>query len=196
MKARSVSLRLVECPAETSDKDLVASCAAGDVAALGELFDRYQQVVYEFLIRFMGGYKRDVDDLVQATFLELQRCAAKFRGGSTIKTWILGIAFNVARHHVRGEGRRKATLSAFADLPHVVDRHDPEEAAARREFFARLSEALVALPPDLRATFILSDIEGIPYAEAASALGVRLGTFSRRLHDARKALRKILGGEL
>jgi RNA polymerase sigma-70 factor (ECF subfamily) len=177
-----------------SDEALVAACAVGEVAALGALFDRYHAAVFGFLSRFAASREGDLDDLVQATFLEVQRAAAAFRGGSRVKTWIFGIAVNVARNHARSEGRRLATASAFAEQPRAAAQ-GPEEIAVSREFLARLGRALAGLPHDLRVAFVMCDIEGIPGVEAARALGVREGTFSRHLYEARRALRDALGGE-
>ena len=59
-------------------------------------FDRFNLAVYRFLTRLPTTDEAARDDLVQATFLEVQRCAANFRGASSVKTWILGVAANLA----------------------------------------------------------------------------------------------------
>ena len=71
---------------------------------------------------------------------------------------------------------------------------DTAALAAQGEMMERLSAALDALPHDLRVAFVLCDVEEVPGVEAARALGVRQGTMWRRLHDARKRLRDMLGG--
>ena len=84
-----------------SDAALVAACAIGDSAALGVLFDRHHRGVYAFLSRLAGTDQRDLDDLVQATFLEALRSAKRYRGDAPVHRWLFGIAANIVSHHVR-----------------------------------------------------------------------------------------------
>jgi RNA polymerase sigma-70 factor (ECF subfamily) len=179
--------------AEKTDEALLASCAKGDTAALGALFDRYQSVVYRFLGRLSGTDARDLDDLVQATFLEVHRSASNFRGGSAVKSWILGVALNITRHHVRSEVRRKAMLSSYAESL-KSDSARPDESAERRQLMLRLYQALDKLPKEQREIFVLCDLEEVRGVEAAKILQVPEGTIWRRLHEARKALRAVLEG--
>src|SRR5690242_580555 len=93
-----------------SSADLVAACATGDRQALGELFERFSVPVYRFLSRLVGAGEESLDDLVQATFLQVLRSAAKYRQEAAVQTWIFAIAVNVVRHHCRSEGRRRSLL--------------------------------------------------------------------------------------
>ena len=174
-------------PAEMTDEALVAACGKGDRAALGALFDRHHRCVYRFLARFAGTDDRDLDDLVQATFVEVLRSAARFGGRSAVRTWLLGIAHNVVRHHVRSEVRRRKALEAVAEAP-ADPGATPDAEAERRQQLARLAKALAELSEPLRVVFVMCDLEQVPGVEAARVLGLRPGTVWRRLHDARKAL--------
>ena len=135
--------------AELTDEAVLAACAKGNTAALWVLFDRYQAAVYRFLGRLSGTDARDLDDLVQATFLEVNRSAASFRGGSAVKSWVLGVALNITRHHVRSEIRRKAMLSSYAEHP-TGDLARPDESAERRQLMTRLYQALDTLQKEKR----------------------------------------------
>ncbi len=177
--------------AEMSDQALVAACGVGDAAALGLLFDRYAEHVYRFLGRLRGTDTCDLDDLLQATFIEVQRGASRFRGGAAVRTWVLGVAANVARHYVRGEIRRHAAVAAWAELPSRAP-ETPADTAERRQLLHRLGIALGELNDDLREAFVLCDLEDVPGVEAARVLGLRPGTLWRRLHDARRALRQAM----
>ena len=169
------------------DHELLQAVGRGEQAALGELFERYHLSVYRFLARLSGTDARDLDDLVQNTFLEVQRAASGYGGRASVRTWLFGVAANVARHHVRSEMRRRSML-ASVDQPGVSEGRPPERAAESRELLGRLAQALDALPHDLRVAFIACELEELPGAEVAHALGIREGTLWRRLHDARKAL--------
>ncbi len=196
MKGVVVPLRRVAGEiAELSDEALVAACAVGEAAALGALFDRFQSVTYRFLSRLVGSQCEELDDLVQGTFLEVWRCAERFRGTSAVRTWVLGIAANLARHHVRGEQRKSAAIGALASVP-KPNAADVAGSVERKELVGRLQAALDGLPADLRVAFVMCDLEETPGVEVARVLGLRPGTLWRRLHEARKALRGALEGGL
>lgn len=172
-----------------SAEALVVACGTGDSAALGELFDRFHQTVYRFLSRYLGPRNPDLDDLVQATFLEVRRAASRFRKEASVNSWVVGIAVNVARHYLRSETRRRAALRR-SELPPTLADGTPESQTAHSEFLQRLQQSIVELPEHLRAAFVMCELEGIPGTEAARLLGVREGTLWRRLHDARKLIRQ------
>ncbi|HET6284514.1 MAG TPA: RNA polymerase sigma factor [Polyangia bacterium] len=178
--------RLTGTAAELTDAALVAACAVGDGAALGALFDRHSRALYRFTSRLSGVSRVDLDDMVSATFLEACRSASAFRGDSSVLTWLFGIAVNVARHQARGDGRRRAFLDQYQQLPQQAASDRPDDAAERRQLIAKLDVILGSLPHDLRVAFVMCDIEEVPCAEAA--LGLRQGTVWKRLHRARKLL--------
>lgn len=177
--------------AEMSDEALLAACGTGDLAALDALFDRFHLPLYRFVARLPTTDVGVRDDLVQATFIEVRRSAGRFRGSSSVKTWILGVAANIARHHLRGERRRRANHARYAErVMGVAER--PDEQVERRELLLRTAEIVASLPHDLQVTFILCDLEEIPGVEVARALRVPEGTIWRRLHVARKRIRSAL----
>jgi RNA polymerase sigma-70 factor (ECF subfamily) len=180
---------------ERDDEALLSACAAGEISALGELFDRYHALVHRFLARLSCTEDQDLDDLVQATFLRAYRSAGQFSGRSQVRTWLLGVAGNAARHHIRHEVRRRAWISAFAERSEEREAPGPDVSAERREALTRLAAALEKLPHELRVVFVMCDVEEIRGAEAARVLGVPEGTIWRRLHEARKALRAALRGD-
>jgi RNA polymerase sigma-70 factor (ECF subfamily) len=195
MTAKLIPLRRTDGSiVEMSDVALLAACAVGESAALAALFDRYHLDVYRFLNRISGAQHHDIDDLVQTTFLELHCSAHRFQARASVKTWIFGIAANVARHHARSERRRRLFALAVAAQPEPPSAR-PDEQASRSELSAKVALAIDALSHDLRVAFVMCDVEGIPGVDAARTLGLREGTLWRRLHDARKRLRALIEGE-
>jgi RNA polymerase sigma-70 factor, ECF subfamily len=183
-----VSLRRVRVsPAEMSDEALVSATSARDPAALGALFDRFHLDVWRFLARVAGCPEGDLDDLVQMTFVEVFRSAARFSRRSAVKTWIFGVAVNVARNHARSEGRHRAAVARLAETPRPRVRR-PDSHAEQSQRLSQLASALDQLPYDLRVAYTLCVIEELPAHEAARALGTREGTVWRRVHEARRAL--------
>ncbi|HSK01907.1 MAG TPA: RNA polymerase sigma factor [Kofleriaceae bacterium] len=174
---------------DISDEALLAACGVGDPAALGALFDRHHEAVYRLISRLLRTEPVEIDDLVQLTFLEAWRCAKKYGGRGAVKSYLFGIAANTVRHHVRGAARRRAVL---AGVPAPAPSGAPDAAAIRAQQVHRLAAALEQLPHDLRAAYVLCDLEDVPGVEAARVLGVRAGTLWRRLHEARRALRAAI----
>ena len=192
MNGKLVPLRRVSGDiTEMSDEALLAACGTGDAPALGALFDRFHTAVYRFAARLPMTDELARDDLVQTTFLEIRRAAPAFRGTSSVKTWILGVAANVARHTLRAERRRRVHqaryLERLSDGPELLDAQ-----LERRKLLARVAESLAALPRDQQIAFILCDLEQLPGVEVARVLDIPEGTLWRRLHTARKAMRSAI----
>jgi RNA polymerase sigma-70 factor (ECF subfamily) len=182
-----------EAQPELSDEALLAACGVGDAAALGALFDRHHEAVYRLLSRILRSEPAEIDDLVQTTFLEAWRSAARYSGKGAVRSYLYGIAANTARHHVRGARRRR---DALVDAPPPAPPSAaPDDLAMRAQQVSRLAEALEELPHDLRTVYVLCDLEDVPGVEAARILGLRPGTLWRRLHDARRALREAIDGD-
>jgi RNA polymerase sigma-70 factor (ECF subfamily) len=193
-RGQLVPLRRAEADeGSISDNGVLAACAAGDRVARALLFERHVDAVERFVARMTCADEAAIDDLVQATFLAAYRSAGSFRAGSSVRTWLCGIAANVARTYARGEIRRKAALSSVEGTlpPSTMTIADTVE---RRELVARLPAAIAGLRHDLRAAFVMVDVDGARGVDAAAALGVPEGTLWRRLHEARAALRAALMG--
>ena len=184
---------------ESADEVLLAAVAAGDNSAVEELFRRYGDRVQGILLRLRCCDRKDIDDLVQTTFIEVQRSARRFDRRASVSTWIIGIAMNVVRHHARGERRRRVTLEAAALEVRTTSedhRRPPDKWAAQRQLVDRLRVVFESLPTDLRIAFTLCDIEGMRGVDVARALRLPEGTVWRRLHEARLRLRSGLNDEV
>ena len=185
--------RLSGAAGELTDEALVAACAVNDGAALGALFDRYSRALYRFASRLLGTTNDvDVEDVVSATFLEACRSAHAYRGGSSVRTWLFGIAVNVVRHQVRGDLRRRIFLREYEQIPVANDVDRPDDAAARHQLLTKVEATLRALPDHLRVAFLMCDVEEISCSEAARALGLRQGTVWKRVRRAREILGETL----
>lgn len=174
---------------EASDQALLSACAVGDNFALQELFQRHADRVHGFLIRTRCVDGKDLDDLVQTTFLEVQRSAKRYDARSSVNTWIIGIAMNIMRQYLRSERRRREAMLEVAELPRATGVNGPHDQVAHRQELERLQRRFDALPTNLRIVFTLIDLEGMSGGEAARLLKVREGTIWSRLHQAREALR-------
>jgi RNA polymerase sigma factor (sigma-70 family) len=193
MNGRVIAFPAVpQSPEMRDDSMLLAACAAGDADALDLLFERHRVSVTRYLARMLGN-GGELEDLVQATFLEAWKSAGRFQGRASVRSWLLGIANNLFRHHVRSESRKRTALHVLAAYPSGPG-SQPDEEASRRELIRRVERALLALPHHLRSTFVLCELEEVPREEAAEILGVSLGSIGRRVHEARKAIREAIEG--
>src|SRR5664280_335030 len=89
-----------------SDDAIACACAQGDSTAIAELFDRYERTLARYVCRHVPS-EADVEDIVQATFVNVVRGISRFDGRSLVSTWLLGIATNVIKHHLRSKVRRQ-----------------------------------------------------------------------------------------
>ncbi|MEQ9501063.1 MAG: RNA polymerase sigma factor [Deltaproteobacteria bacterium] len=186
-----IELRPRAAERPVSDEALIVACGLGDESALVQLFERHKDFVHRYLYRFFPRDPEYVEDLVQSTFLEVWRCAPRFRNGSAGRTFIVGIATNLSRMRRRGEARRRRAMDALAAEPQRAGT-TPEERAVVGQRVRRLEAAIATLSEKQREVFVLCDLEGFSGGEAAETLGIRPGAVWRRLHDARKKLRAAL----
>jgi RNA polymerase sigma factor (sigma-70 family) len=168
------------------DAALVEQVRNGDLEALGILFDRHEAAVARFLSRF-GVASADVDDLVQATFLQVLRAARHFEPRISVRGWLLGIGAMMARRQRRSLLRTDRRLRTWATIPRGGGA--PTDDAL--DVGLRITRALAALSEKKREAFLLVTLEGMSGEEAAVALGVPVKTIWTRLHHARLELRQL-----
>lgn len=173
-----------------SEARVVARLRAGDLTALGETYDAHQTHVRAFARRLVGDDSA-AEDLVQDTFIALVQSIARFRGDAPLRTFLLSIAANHARHHVRAAVRRRAALGRLATEPSNDDR-SPESKTAVRQLAAELTAALDDLPIDQRVAIVLCEVEERTAAEAAQIAGAPEATMRTRVFHAKRKLRETL----
>ncbi|MCA9628690.1 MAG: RNA polymerase sigma factor [Myxococcales bacterium] len=168
-----------------NDAELLRQVAAGDLEALGQLYDRYFPAVLAFCRRAAG---QDAEDLAQETFLTAVRAAPNYDGREICRPWLLGIAARCVLHKRRSFARFQALLQRFANGSAAVDQRDPD-------LTRRLEQALAELPAAKRVVVILAEAEGLTGEEIAKQLGIPVGTVWTRLYHAKRQLRGLLGEE-
>jgi RNA polymerase sigma-70 factor (ECF subfamily) len=177
---------------------LVQRCAEGDEAACGELVAEHQRMVVQLAMNLLGD-RDEALDLSQDVFLRVFRTIHRFRGQSSLRTWIYRIAVNQARNRHRFWRRRHRADQVSLDQ-HIATHGEfrcsnsstPERALAQKELASQLEQALGGLPFDQRTAIVLREVDGLSYEEIAFSLGVAVGTVKSRLTRARQALRAEL----
>lgn len=129
------------------------------------------------------GDRADADDLTQEVYLRALPALTRFRGESSARTWLLQIARHVCADHVRRSTRRRALAGRLA---HTTSEADLVEGPRTGEL--DLDDAIHALAPERREAFVLTQVTGLSYAEAAEVCEVPIGTIRSRVARARADL--------
>lgn len=174
-----------------SDEQLMAAYVAGDEAAFELLFARTAPLVLGLLRRQVG--PEEAGDLVQQTFLQLHRARLDFAPGARLRPWLLTIALNLGREHLRRKARRRTGTLGDAD-PQAVDLASAGSALEGREDVARVRAALAQLPPAQREVIELHWFQGLPFPQVGALLGASAGAVKVRAHRGYQRLRALLEG--
>jgi RNA polymerase sigma-70 factor (ECF subfamily) len=191
---RALHFNTAPASTETALAELLARVADGQAQALGEVYDLHHEAVRAFAARLLGD-AAIAEDLVHEVFVALPRAIRGFKGGSSLRSFLTGIAINHARHYVRGAVRRRAAVARLGAQPSAEGPETPERAAEQSLFLSALNRALDELPLEQRVAFVLCDVEERTSSEAAQITGAPEATMRTRLHHARKKLRSALERE-
>jgi RNA polymerase sigma-70 factor (ECF subfamily) len=177
-----------------TEAELVVRLARSDPSAVGEAYDAHHGAVRAFAQRLVGD-NGSAEDLVHEVFVTLPRAARNFRGEASLRTFLISIAVQHARHFVRSATRRRAAMNRFESEPVADDVPDPEHIARRKELAQILARALDALPLEQRVAFVLCEVEERSSREVAEIVGAPEGTVRTRVFHAKKKLRSELERE-
>src|SRR5918993_4387514 len=196
------------------DADLIRKAQAGDRGAYGQLAVRYQDRLYNAIVRMVGD-REEARELTQEALTRGLSKLDSFRGDSSPYTWLFRIAVNLAISELRKVQRHRVfSLDAPAGLngragrgssdddqaAGLVDRvtrdaqATPDEQVEARERHQQVLAAMGRLDAEYRAVLVMRDVEGVDYQQMADVLALPLGTLKSRLFRARLALRDELKG--
>ncbi len=167
-----------------ADPRTLARAKRGDLEAFEELVRTFQADVYRFAL-YMTRDRALAEDVTQETFLRAFRFIRGYRGDSKFSSWLLRIARNCSIDELR---RRRGDRPDPGGEPIAATIADP---VARAE----LEAALASVSDEHRESFLLTEVLGLSYQEAADVLGVRVGTVKSRMFRARQALSRALAVE-
>lgn len=159
---------------------LVEAAREGDDHAVAELVRRTQADVWR-LCRALGSPGEE-QDLVQESYLRALRSLDSFRGDSSVRSWLLAIARHTCADHVRKRARQRRLL----------ERLRPTADAGSIPPPSTIDDLLDGLAPDRRDAFVLTQMLGLSYEEAADALECPIGTVRSRVARARAELLQVV----
>lgn len=187
MTARSTLLTM-------TDTELLDAWAAEDKGAASVLVDRHFDPLHRFFINKV--HEDAVPDLAQDTLLECVRARGNFRGESSFRTFLLGIARHQLLHHYRRQKRKEGRLDEIEpeeeSASSVLESQRMSSLLARRREQAIILSALRTIPIDYQVILELFFWEDLTGQECAAVLGINLGAVRGRLARAKQALRAAL----
>ncbi|GAA2297809.1 sigma-70 family RNA polymerase sigma factor [Streptomyces kunmingensis] len=168
---------------------IALAAARGDSEAV-ERFVRALQLDVRRFVTYLAKDAQAADDLTQDTFLRALSSLHRFEGRSSARTWLLSIARRVVADSLRHAAVRPRAAD-LTDWQRAAEHGQPKGLPGFDEGVA-LMELIDALPQDRREAFVLTQVLGLPYAEAAALSGCPVGTVRSRVARARRALTQDL----
>ena len=191
----------------TAEDKFLERLQRGETAAFERLVAERSADVFALLFRLTSDAE-EARDLTQETFLRAFQSICRFRGDSSLRTWLYRIAINQARNRWRWWRRRRRDMTLSLDA--TDDQREqplsatlasaasasPENEAEAKEREGQLREALNGLRRSYREAVVLRDVEGFSYDEIAVMLQISIGTVKSRISRGRLELRRKLEGSL
>ncbi len=183
-----------------TDEELVEKVKKGDADVYEKIIQKYQSKVFG-LIYNMTKNQNEIEDLAQEVFIKIYKNLGKFKGESSLYTWIYKITVNLCLDEMK---KRKNVI--YLDEKIEVDdgevnRELPSEDKSQEELYEekelqeKLHNCINKLPEKQRVMIVLRDIKGFSYEEISKITDVKLGTVKSQINRARLKLKELLDEE-
>jgi RNA polymerase sigma-70 factor (ECF subfamily) len=185
------------------DAGLVRRFLAGDESAFTEIVNRYRGRIYGLTLNLLRN-AADAEEITQDAFIRAYRGLGRFRGDSSLSTWLYRIALNLARNRYWYFFRRRRhnwvslerplsddSQATFADVVAAQD-HDPAQETVASEFNALVAACMERLDHKHREILTMRNVLDLSYDQIAQSLGINVGTVKSRIARARENLRALL----
>ncbi len=160
-----------------------------------EVVSLHQRAVYRYLVRFTRS-SHDAADLFQDVFLRAHRAYPRLPVDADVRAWLMRIAINLTKNHVRDRQRRQRALGAAntTGAPAATAAAGADMELVSREVAGVLSTAIDALPFHQRAALVQRQLEGLEYSAIAANLGCSQDSARAHVYQALRKLRRSLAG--
>ena len=172
------------------EQELIARVLEGDHDAFKEIVKKYESRVAATVIGMLG-YCTEAEDIGQEAFVRLFKSLHKFRGESSLGTYLTRIAINLSLNEIRRRGRRRQTYLTNSE-EQTEKLADSENQNKQKETSELVQRGLQKLPAKFRTVIVLRLIDGYSTEETAKILNLPVGTVLSRLSRAQMKLKKIL----
>lgn len=179
--------------------EFIQALKRGEEWAFRKLYREYAPKIGAFARTYFG--TDDIDDVIQEVMMRVYKGIKKFKGNSSLSTWIYKITMNVC--NTLYEKNKKKNEKVFSvqndeeenDIEIVDTEKNVQKQVQQELLYERIMEIIEQLPEKERLLIKLRDIDGLPYSEIAEILEIPEGTVKSRLHSAREKLKKLLKEE-
>jgi RNA polymerase sigma-70 factor (ECF subfamily) len=179
---------------EKTDLELIQQVLNGDTEVYGTLVERYEKLVFSFLLA-RARCLQDVEDVVQEAFVRAYRHLRGFDQSRKFSAWLLTIARNLLFDLYKKNSRTLSSTDVVLEILSASsvstseETEQPSEIIMRRERFRRLLDLIRSLEEDLKVPFLLRVVNEMSYQDIADALDLPLQTVKNRIFKARTLLR-------
>ena len=175
----------------TMDYRLIELCRVGDLSAIENFVQTYQQDVYRLALSILDD-SNEADDATQESLLAALRSLDAFRGTSSLKTWLYSITVNICRTRVQRWKRSERLRQALGGILRVQSVPSVEENAMENESGEALWRAIHSMDEKHRIPIVLRYYHDLSVPEIANILQIPEGTVHSRLNTARRQLHRVL----
>ena len=176
----------------TGDEDLILLLQDGNLDALGDLYDRYRQMVFRTALAITADQEA-ASDLLQDVFLRLYRFAERIDPQRPLEPWLYRMTANLSYTWVKRNQRWYQPLEDFAEWLAGPSRNSTYEMVERRDDWDQVQQAIASLSISQRVVVVLYYLNDLSLQEISEILDIPEGTVKSRLHYGRRALKKSLG---
>jgi RNA polymerase sigma-70 factor (ECF subfamily) len=179
----------------SSDVELLALLAGGDLEAAACIYDRYSPILLALSLRIVRD-RAEAEDVIHDAFMTMTDRASQYspdRG--SVVAWLVTLVRNLSIDRTRRRERRGVILRRVATEDITPAARDPEQLLSEATAHARVRRALASLPEVQRKTLEVAFFEGLSYPEIAVRESLPLGTIKSRAARALASLREALDAE-
>ncbi len=180
------------------DLKLVKELKKGNPKAYEQLYAEHVNKIGRIAKSYLG--VDDVEDVIQEVFIKVYKSIKKFRGDSSLSTWLYRITVNVCKDMLAKKHRKKEVFTSFGleedkkSFPEPVEEKKPSDEFLKELTVENVRKAIDSLSEEDRLLITLREIEAMSYAEISQIVEKPVGTVKSRLHYARERLKDILEG--
>lgn len=174
-----------------NDQELILELQTGSLEALGEIYDKYQKMVYRTALVITGD-PESASDLLQDVFLRLHRFSSHIDATRPLEPWLYRMTANLSYTWVKKNRRWLPSIEDVSEwlAGNNVDAPHPSE---RFDEWQQVQQAVSALPLPQRIVVVLYYVDDLSLQEISEILDVPVGTVKSRLHYGREVLKRHLG---
>lgn len=182
-----------------TESEYIRGLKRGDETVFREFVDTYQPSLLRLCMGFLHD-EEDAKDIVQDIFVEVFQSVGKFRGESSLSTWLYRIAVNKSLNQIKKNKNRKLFAGFNSVLPvkkqavaDIADESMGSDRMIEKEERAKaVRKAIGQLPENQRIAFVLSKYQDLSYNDISDVMGISLSAVESLIHRAKLGLQRKL----